>query len=293
MMDIFFKLTIFPGFLFVFFMSFLFEWFMRKFDALMQNRIGPAFYQPFVDFIKLLSKETIILKKSKFITTICVFSFVSVALLTPFIPMFGQQAIFSGPGDFFVVFELFALISVAFILIGIYSKSSFGFFGAVRESILLIVYEILLLFFLLVIGIYSGWSITSIGNPLILKLPFLTIAFIIFAQCETALTPFNISEADQEIVSGFSVEFSGYRFALFYLTKIMRVFLVIAFIVTTFLGGGGFFIYLIKALAILFLMAIIQVITCRIRIDQAFKVSLAILLPLTIVDFIRVMMGIV
>lgn len=290
MLDVLFKLTIFPGFAFVFFASLLFEWVMRKLRAMMQNRVGPPFYQPLFDFIKLLSKENIVPIKSRFLTAISTFTLFSTSLVIPFIPMFGQSAIFTTEMNLLFIFELITFTSIGFILIGILSKSSFGFFGAIRESMFLIVYELLFIFSLFIVGLYAGWSIPLSAEPLILRFPFLAIAFLMFIQWKSALAPFSISESEQEIVSGYSTELSGYGFALFQLTKIMMTFLLVMFFVTIFLGGGDFFIFLVKTTVVLFLVASLQVIACRLRIDQAFKVGIFILSLSVVIELIRIIL---
>jgi NADH-quinone oxidoreductase subunit H len=221
------ELLIFPGLIFIFWLALFYEWIDRKFYAKLQYRYGPlhtgpkGFLQPFADFVKLLAKEDIVpAAADRFLFTlspIIVFALALFALFyVPIVPLVRDVAFGSFEGDILLVIFVLTMIALIKFLGGWGSVNRFSTVGSVRLAFQLLGYEIPLAIALLTAAMATGTLNISLiaqrvsSNAIIATalLPALAISVICF-QAELERIPFDIPEAEQEIVAGWLTEFSG------------------------------------------------------------------------------------
>lgn len=308
------SLLVFPGFLFLTTYALFCEYVDRKLYARLQNRVGPPFFQPLADIIKLLSKEDLVSKKSdlKMVSAIPIFAFASVVTAFLYIPIWFNQSLFSFQGDLIVVLYLLSIPTLALFLAGWHSTNLFSQVGAMRAVTQLFAYEVP--FFLALLGpaiIVNSWSIIDIVSFqsnhfwLILMLPIGFLVAIIALEGKLERIPFDIPEAETEIVAGHLVEYVGRRLALFRLAIDMEMVVGAALISALFLGGFdvfisvanlhplgqfgvGFVSFLLKTLLIVFLLATIKALFARVRIDQMVTFCFKWLAPLSVLQLLLI-----
>jgi len=137
-------ILVFPGLLFLSIAGLFTEYIDRKIYARLQNRVGPPWFQPFADFLKLLSKENLIPGKEKNVMFRLLPSFALAAIVTSFlyIPIWGTKALFSFHGDIIVVLYLLTIPTITFFLAGYSSQSLFSLIGSSRILTQYFAYEI-------------------------------------------------------------------------------------------------------------------------------------------------------
>ncbi len=282
-MKIIFDFLFFPGFLFTAIVGLLLTWVDRKISAIIQWRVGPPWYQPFADLFKLLIKETIIPEGAiKFlflgapILSVTAATIISVMLWTM---NFAPRTSFVG--DLIVILYLLALIPIATILGGSASRNPLSAVGVSREMSLYFGYELPFLLALVVPILKTNGSI-RIGDILLFQQahqPFLysisgaiaTIICLICFQAKLGYAPFDIPEAEQEIMAGPYLEYSGVGLALFKLSRAMMLFILPVFIITLFWGGITNYWAILKFLLIIILIVLIKNTNPRLRIEQALR----------------------
>lgn len=158
------------------------------------------------------------------------------------------------------------------------SNSRYAFLGSLRAAAQVISYEIIMgVSFLLVVILSQSYNLTDIVEsqkslPYIFTLFPFFILFFIAILAETNRVPFDLPEAESELVSGYNVEYSGFMFTLFFLAEYSTIILFSNLIAIIFLGGWSFptglIVYLIKVFFILFVFVIIRGVLPRYRYDQ-------------------------
>jgi NADH-quinone oxidoreductase subunit H len=284
-------ILLFPGFLFLFTYAFLLQYVDRKIAARMQQRVGPPLLQPFADFIKMLGKEVIdpagVDRKAFDAAPVMALAAAMTAFL--YIPIVGGSP-FAFQGDLVLVLYLLTLPTIALFLLGWLSRNVFSSVGGVRAVTMLFIYEVPFFLALLMPALMAGsWSISEIAawqqehGWFALLQPIGFVVALVGLQAKLERTPFDIPEAETEIVAGPWTELTGRRLALMHLT--MQVMLVAGsgLVAALFLGGplspwiispawlatiAGFLMFLGKTLFILVILASLKVATGRIRIDQ-------------------------
>lgn len=278
---------IFPGFLFTAITGLIASWIDRKLTARIQFRVGPPFLQPFYDLAKLFGKETLIPKaasKGIFLTA-PLLGLTAVTLESTILwsVIFHPERTFIG--DLIVILYLSIIPSLAVILGGAASRNPLASIGAGREMKLILGYELPFILACLVPIIKSGSILLGnivdyqANHGLIVSAPSGILAFIVALFCVQAkltLTPFDIPEAETEIIAGPYTEYSGFPLAIFKLTKAMLLFVLPMLLVTLFLGGKvstgwSLVLDLLKYLGVLILIILIRNTNPRVRIDQAIK----------------------
>jgi len=279
------KYIIFPGFLFTAIVGMVASWIDRKVTARVQWRVGPPFLQPFYDFVKLLGKEIIIPKggsKWVFLSAplfgLAAITFVSTLL---WLPMLGQKtALF---GDLIVVMCMLAVPSVAMIVGGFASQNPLASLGASREAKLILSYELpfIIASFIPVIKAKTidlasllAWQAE---HGMFLAQPSGMIAFVVLVLCMQAklgLIPFDMPEAETEIMAGAYIEYSGAPLAVYKLTRSMMLFTVPMFVVVLLMGGIVFsgihaLWGVLKYVLLLVTVILMRNTNPRLRIDQA------------------------
>lgn len=284
----------------------------RKVAARFQNRTGPMRVGPWgtlqtlADGVKLIFKEDYIPPqgdKVLFMLAPYVIFACSFAVFAA-IP-FGQNILVS---DFnigiFYIMAISSVIVMGVIMAGWSSNSKWSLLGALRSAAQIVSYEIPLgLSILTVVMLVESLSMSKIVDTqsggiftwLIFRSPFTFIAFFIFfisSIAEVNRTPFDLPEAESEIVAGFHTEYSGMRFALFFIAEYANMFVVSAIGVTLFLGGwqgvlpgfdflGGFPGFVIKTLGLVFIMMWIRWTLPRLRVDQLMNLCWKYFIPIS------------
>jgi len=254
---------------------------MRKLRATIHSRIGPPITQPYWDLFKLLGKEDLRTTGGRVYASVPAITLASVLLLALLVPM-GAAAPLAFAGDLIVVIYVAAISSVLMMLTGFASSSPYASIGSSREMMMLLSVEPIMAIALsvgafkartLTLGGIAGWQAQN--GPSI-SMVIGGIAFFLALQAVAGKLPFDIAEADQEIMGGLLVEQSGPRLALFRWTIWAKQFVLAFLLVEVFFPWprSGFYVVdlvaaLGKVLVVLVLVAVIDVVNPRLRIDQA------------------------
>ncbi len=310
-------LLVFPGFLFLTSFAFACQYIDRKLYARFQKRVGPPFLQPVADFIKLLSKEDIVPKAADrtMFTAAPIVGLAAVLTAFIFIPVLALHALIpTFEGDLIMVLYLLTIPSLAIFLAGWSSGNPFGQIGAMRAVVQMLSYEIP--FFLALLGpalVVGSWSLGKIldyqlgGMWLVLLAPLGLFVAIITLQGKLERLPFDIPDAETEIVGGPMAEYSGRRLALFRTMLDIEMVVGAALIVTLFLGGYDLIIsfsnlpwylpymvngviFFLKVLLVVGILALIKAVVARYRIDQMVSLSYRWMIPLSVAQIIVIVM---
>ncbi len=271
-------LLIFPGGLFLLSFGLLYEWVDRKLVARFQNRVGPRWFQPLADAIKLLAKEEIIpngVHKIMFLLLpiVAITGALTAAL---YVPMFGFNAAFSFEGDLIVVLYLLSLMTLCIGLAGANTSSRFTIIGATRALTQMFSYEAPFLLAMLGPAIAAGtWNIGKInaftGENIwfILAQPIGFIVAVVGLMGKLELPPFDAPEAETEIVAGALTEYSGRGLALFHLGKNVELVIGLTLVVVFYLGGiANPLEFILKSAGLFLVVTALQSLFARLRIDQ-------------------------
>jgi NADH-quinone oxidoreductase subunit H len=295
------KILIFPGFLFMSTYGLFLEYLDRKVYARLQNRMGPPWYQPLADFFKLLGKETIIPAEAnkRMFQVLPVISLCAVATAFVYVPVFGKASSASFEGDLIIVLYLLTIPTVCLFLAGWYSRGVYSTIGSVRTLTQMFAYEVPLFMALLAPGLIAKtWSITGMTefyseHPLymLLNIPALFTA-LISGQGKLERAPFDLPEAETEIVSGALVEYSGKLLAIFKMSvgcELVLIASVISAVFLPFMTGNAFLdflLYFIKTIAVLLFLAFMRSAMARLRMDHMINFCWKVLTPIAIVQII-------
>ncbi len=281
-------------------------WLERKVSAAMQRRLGPMEVGPFgllqtlADAAKLLGKELITptsVSRTVFFAA-PVIAFLPAPLLVAAIPI--AEGV--GVSDLSVgALYLLAISNIALLgilMAGWSSNNKYSLLGAMRAVAQNISYEIPMLLSLVAVVIMAGSiklsEIVSAQSPV----PFVVfqpVAFIIYFVCSVAesnRTPFDIPEAESELVAGYHTEFTGMRFALFFLSEYTQVFVLSAAVTLFFLGGWngpvlpGPVWFFLKTYLVIFVVMWLRWTYPRMRADQLMNFNWRFLLPLSIINLL-------
>lgn len=275
-----FWLLIFPGFVFTVVLGLVATWIVRKVSALVQWRVGPPFFQPFYDVVKLMGKEVLIPEAAQRVVfqVAPVVGMAGALLLSTMLWRITIDPSKPFVGDLIVAVYLMVLPSLALILGSSASASPHASLGTSREMKLIMGYELPLVLALIVVLIKSGGqlSLAAIAQQTTVfsisgLLAFLVALFSV--QAKLGFVPFDIAEAETELGSGVLMEYSG---ALLAVWKIVHAILFVGlplFLVTVFLGGftGSVLAGIGKYVLVLVLLILIKNTNPRVRIDQAMK----------------------
>lgn len=278
------NILIFPGFLFLMVFGFFIEYIDRKIYARLQNRIGPPWFQPFADFVKLAAKENIIPEEAnpRIFKLMPILSLTSATTAILYIPLWSTKALYWFHGDIIVTLYLLTVPAIAFFLGGWYSTSLYSKIGAVRSMTQLFAYEVPLFISILSPAVLANtWSLSEMAmfyntHPWYWCFNIIGFAIAIIALLgKLEKVPFDIPEAETEIVAGTFTEYSGRFFALFKLTLNIEAIVASSLLAAVFLPFGlqysgiiGFFIFIAKILFIISILALSRTIFARFRIDQ-------------------------
>ena len=228
----------------------------RKVSAYMQNRPGPnrvgpgGFFQPFADVFKLVLKEDIVPKgASRFIHALAPTLMVVIALMVPALIPFARGFVIVDNAVGVLIILALTSVSVYGITLGGWSSNSkFSLLGGLRSSAQMISYELSMgLAVVSVVLLAGSLSVVEIvedqasGGALlgwnVFRNPLGALIFVITAFAETNRAPFDLPEAEQELVGGYHTEYSGMKFGMFFLAEYVNWYVASFVIVTLFFGG--------------------------------------------------------
>lgn len=285
--------------------TFVMIWGERKLLARLQDRLGPNRVGPFgilqtvADFAKLVTKELIIpagADKIVFVLApmLAVGSVVAMWAVVPLAPRLIGTDI--NVGLLYVV-SVGSIGALAVMLAGWSSNNKYALLGAFRAVAQLVSYEVPLILVLLIPVMLSG----SMGMVAIVEaqreMPYLVLAplaallFYIASIAENGRAPFDLSEAESEIATGFNVEYSGLMFGMFFVADFLHAFTIGALTTTLFLGGWlgpgadrypllGLLYFLLKSSVVWFTIIWVRMSLPRIRIDHMLGLNWKVLTPL-------------
>ena len=289
-------------------------WFERRVISRLQVRIGPnrvgwgGLLQPLADAIKLFFKEDVrpstadrlLYPIAPAIALFAALAAFAVVPLGPTVAIGGLQIplqIADLPVGVLYLLAASSLGVYGLVIGGWSSGSKYPLLGGLRAAAQLVSYELILGLSLVGVVIVSGSL--SLGQmveaqarslPFIFLQPLGFVLFLIAAIAETNRAPFDLPEADTELVAGFHTEYSGMRFAMFFIAEYVSMITVSAVAATLFLGGwwapilpGPHWLFL-KMLLFLFLFVWLRATLPRLRYDQLMRLSWGVLLPLALLN---------
>ncbi len=307
-------------FVFVLITVMFLTWMERKVVAMVQSRYGPmvtgprGLLQPVMDGVKLIGKEDIIpAKADRWIFTLAPF-LVFVPALLVFIPLpFGDSLIISDlrVGLLYII-AISAVSPIAILLAGWSSNNKYALMGSMRAVAQDISYAIPLALSAIAVVLFTGsLSTVDIVNAqggtwlviipkwFIFIQPLGFILFLIASIAEMGRIPFDFQESEQELVAGFWTEYSGMKFAMFFLAEYAHLFAVSGIVVTLFLGGWtgpalpfipvqitSLVYFLIKTYAVIFFAMWLRGTVPRVRIDQLLNLGWKIMVPLALLNLL-------
>lgn len=307
------RALIFPGFGFIILLTFFCDWVERKIEAKMQNRVGPnsagpaGILQPFADFIKLLTKEDMVPMNARSVIfrLAPVLSFSVLVFAFFFLPIDGANVILNSSfqGDLIFVLALVTIANFLMFLAGWSSRNPYSEIGASRVLTQFLGYDIPLLVLALAPAFLAGsLSIAGIAAsqnvPFILLVPWVFALFMLALQAELEKDPFDVPNAESEIVAGYETEYSGRRLAFLKLARDVQIVFGAAIVVELFLGGPygpvffsvpAFWYTLWFILKVLVVVVVTEYLTCvfaRLRIDQVLIGNWKFVMPLSILSLI-------
>jgi NADH-quinone oxidoreductase subunit H len=271
-------LLLFPGGLFLMLGGLAYEWVDRKLVARFQNRVGPRWFQPLADIIKLLAKEEItpqgVNRALFFILPVVALAGALTAAL--YVPLAGFTPAKSYRGDLIITLYLLSLLTLCLGLAGANTLDRFSIVGATRTLTQLFSYEAPFLLALLGPAVAAGtWQVTDLNSYaqnhtwLVLTQPVGFVVALVGLMGKLELPPFDAPEAETEIVAGAMTEYSGRGFALFRLGKNIELLIGLTLVGAFYLGGlANPLDFLLKTLGLLVILAGLQSLFARLRIDQ-------------------------
>lgn len=289
-------------------------WMERKVSAKMQDRLGPMYTggwhgwaQTIADIIKLIQKEDIVPAAAD----------KKLHLLAPFVVFIGSYAAFAAIpfsslyigsnlniGLFYIV-AVSSLVVIGLLMAGWASNNKWSMLGAMRSAAQIVSYEIptalALLAVIMIAGTLNLQEINKLQSGwfwnwyIFSKFPFVFLAFIIYfvaSLAEVNRTPFDIPEAESELVAGYHTEYTGMKFAMFFLAEYANMFAVSAIASAVFLGGWnspfgdfmngpiwGVFWFISKGMFFIFVQMWLRWTLPRTRVDQLMFISWKVLTP--------------
>lgn len=281
-------------------------WLERKVAGFMQERLGPnrlgpfGLFQTIADTIKLLTKEDIVPSQTdKWIFKTAPMFFIIVAvLLYAVIPMGKDMAVTDLNVGLFYFISIGSLSTICILMAGWGSHNKWSLLGAMRSVAQMISYEIPLAFSLLgVVMIAGSLNLSAIVAAqhkiwFIILQPIAFVTYFIAATAELNRGPFDMPEAEQELTAGAYTEYTGMRWALFFLAEYTNLVAVSALASTIFLGGWqgpwlpSWIWIIVKTYLVMIIFMWLKWTFPRIRMDHLMSFSWKVLIPISLVNII-------
>ena len=295
------NLLVFPGFLFLFVCALVFEWIDRRIIARFQERVGPPWFQPLADFIKLLAKEDILPTGANVWAArlLPILSLAAVLTAGMYVPI-ADVVTASFEGDLIIVLFLLTLPALGYFLAGWISVGVYSLIGGHRSLLQYFSYEVPFLMAVASPAVLSGsWRIATIveyqaqttWGALMQPLGFVLAIIGLIGKLKR--DPLDIPKAKSEVVAGPLTDFSGRKIALWHLSIYIQTVVGIFLLVNLFLGESSFIGTLpamlsfgLKALGILLLLSMTSVLYARLRIDQLANLGWRVLAPLALLQIL-------
>ena len=280
-------------------------WLERKVAGHIQRRLGPmevgphGALQTVADMLKLLSKELftpVAVDRSTYLLA-PVLVFLPTLCVASLIPVGDAQAFAEMPNGLIVIAALSGLTVISIFMAGWSSNNKYAVLGGMRSVAQVVAYEIpVLLAALSVVVIAQTLDLRRIVDaqrvPYILLEPLAAAIFFIGITAETNRAPFDIPEAESELVGGFHTEYSGMRFAMFFFAEYTNMLVLGALGATLFLGGWrgpllpGWLWVILKAYGVILLMMWARWTFPRLRFDQLMSFAWKLLIPLALANLV-------
>ena len=281
-------------------------WFERKVSAHIQSRLGPmrvgwhGCLQSIADAVKLLLKEDIMPSGAdKVVWWLAPFMATVPAVMAFAVVPFGRNLIVKdlNVGILYII-AVSSISTLGIMMAGWGSNNKYSLLGGMRSVAQIISYEVPLLLSIITVIMHTG----SLSMQKIIQAqqhlwfifyPNLALSFLIYIICATAevnRAPFDIPEAESELVAGFHTEYSGMKFAMFFVAEYTNLFIISAVAVTLFLGGWqgpflpSFIWFLIKVYAVIFVLMWVRWTFPRVRSDQLMAFAWKRLMPIALVN---------
>ncbi|MDH4136361.1 MAG: NADH-quinone oxidoreductase subunit NuoH [Anaerolineae bacterium] len=285
----------------------------RKVIGRIQDRIGPnrwgpfGIFQPVADGIKMLTKEDIVPSGADY----WVHLLAPIAIMAPALLIYAVLPFGAGVrgtdlniGILYIV-ALGSIGTIAILMAGWSSNNKYALLGAFRVVAQLVSYEIPMVLSIIAVVLLSGsMSMVTIVEsqtvPYIVAMPLVFLVYLVAAFAELYRAPFDMIEADSELVAGYFTEYSGMKFVMFFMAEYINLLAMSAIITTLFLGGWRFFglerllpllspfIFFAKCAAVVFVFWWVRGTFPRIRIDHLLALAWKFLVPLALVNLMIV-----
>ena len=290
-----FAMIVFPGFLFLGVLGFAAEYFDRKLHARLQNRVGPPWFQPLADFIKLVAKEDLLPKDANeaMFHAAPLVALASAATAVLYIPLWNGRALFSFNGDAIVVLYLLTIPTLSIFIGGWYSTSLFARLGSLRALTQLFAYEVPLFIGILSAALLAdSWSLAAVtafynSHPMLRLcncIGFCVSLVALMGKLERV--PFDSPEAETEIVAGSFTEYSGRLLAMFRLMLNIEMVVGASLLAAVFMPSGNFLVYLVEVFFVVGLIALVRTLFARLRLDQMVVFCWKYLAPIAIAQLL-------
>lgn len=299
--------AIFAVIIIVFVLAFVmgFIWFERRAMAVMQARLGPnragpfGLLQPVADALKVMLKEDIVPSKAdKLVHWLApLVAFVPVLMVFAVVPFQGGAILADLNIGILYVVAISSVATVGIFMAGWASNNKYSLLGAMRQVASVVSYEIPVVLSIVGVVLLAGslsmqQIVAAQDIPFILLQPLGFLLFFIGALAEINRAPFDLMEADSEIVAGFHIEYSGMKFALFYLVEYAEALVISAIVTTLFLGGWrgpllpDWLWFLVKVAIVFFVIVWVRTTVPRLRIDQLMALAWKFLFPLALLNLL-------
>lgn len=303
-----FYLLLFPGMAFQVVCGLGFEWLDRKMLALFQRRVGPPWYQPLADMLKLFSKEDLLPSGANELVAALLPLMSLSAVLTAglYIPIAGFTTT-SFEGDLIVILFLMSVPTLAYYVAGIVSVGVYSILGGGRSLLQFFSYEVPLLIALSGPAILArSWSVSGILasqaelGPFIIFQPLGFILAVIGLIGKLKRDPLDIPKAKSEVVGGSLTEFTGTKLAFWHLVMNVQAVVGIFLLVNLFLGWPQMLntlfsigIFILYCLVLVVILSMTSALFSRLRIDQLAGLGWRVLVPLAMAQIaVVILMGV-
>jgi formate hydrogenlyase subunit 4 len=269
-----------------------FQGVLRKITARVQSRQGPPIWQPYYDTFKLLGKEDIESGESpvmqRFSTYLSLASILTVACMVPM----GFSTPMNSAGDAILVIYLLTLSGICMLLAGLAAGSTYSLVGISREMMTMLTLEPLFAITIVIAALHTqSFRLDTILNGAIYQTAGFPVSGVIMLgvmllsfQAFVARVPFDISEAETEIMEGPLIEYSGPKLAIFKYAQMVKLIVFSALFIGIFVPWGadlvfpfGWLIFWVKVTVLVLMVTLLAATHARYRIDQAIRYFAALL----------------